>query len=166
MEERAIAKGKKKTDNDCTPASGIPNTNCGAYAANRWWLPSACVNNATCACQTTPNVPTANCVRKLLQDRLAATPGWLKVMLFSHKSLDNPTTYAQYQAFVQAFLTPGIYRDHVDAYRSCCCPSGPAPYPVWIGVTSVKSSVKCRADVFKSASFIEDGPDNRHTFHG
>ena len=127
----------QKADNDCTPASGIPNTNCGAYAANSWWLPSAYVNNATCACQTTPNVPTANCVRKLLQDRLAATPGWLKVMAFSRKSLDNPKTYAKYQAFVQTFLTPGIYRDHVYAYRSCCCPSGPAPYPAWIGVTSV-----------------------------
>jgi len=127
----------QRTGGGCTPASGIPNTNCGPYAANSWWLPSAYVNNATCACQTTPNVPTANCVRKFLQDRLAATPRWLKVMAFSHKSLDNPITYAQYQTFVQAFLTPRIYRDHVDAYRSCCCPSGPAPYPAWIGVTSV-----------------------------
>jgi hypothetical protein len=42
-----------------------------------------------------------------------------------------------YQAFVQAFLTPRIYKDHVDAYRACCCKSGPAPYWSWIGVTTV-----------------------------
>lgn len=127
----------QKTDDGCTPSAGIPNTDCSAYAANSWWLPLAYVNNTTCACQTTPNVPTANCVRKFLQDRLAATPRWLKVMAFSQKPLDNPATYTQYQAFVQAFLTPRFYRDHVDAYRNCCCPSGPAPYPAWIGVSSV-----------------------------
>src|SRR5216117_4017686 len=37
----------------CTPAPGIPNTDCSAYAANAWWLPSAYVNNAICACRTT-----------------------------------------------------------------------------------------------------------------
>ena len=136
----AIDKQKKRTDDYCTPASGIPNTDCGAYEANSEWLPSAYVNNATCACQTTPNVPTANCVRKFLQVRLAATPGWVKNIALLYKSLDKPDEpipYAKYQAFVQKFLTPRIYDDHVDAYRSCCCPSGPAPYPAWIGVTSV-----------------------------
>lgn len=43
---------------------------------------------------------------------------------------------AGYHLFVQAALTPRIYQDHVDAYRSCCCPSGPAAYPAWIGVTT------------------------------
>lgn len=122
----------------CAPAPGIPNTNCSAYAANSSWLPLAYVNNATCACQTTPNSPTADCVRQFLQTRLASTPAWLKAMAASQKPLEmTPLTYPQYQAFVQAFLTPRIYRDHVDAYRSCCCPSGPAPYPAWVGVTTV-----------------------------
>ena len=112
----------------CTPGPGIPPSQCAAYAANIWWLPSAYVNNATCACQQTPNVPTANCVRKFLQDRMVATPTWLKVLAASQKL--NP-------AFVQAVLTPRIYQDHVDAYRQCCCPCGPAPYPAWIGVTTV-----------------------------
>lgn len=115
----------------CIPAPGIPNTNCSAYAANSWWLPLAYVNNATCACRTTPNSPTANCVRKFLQDRLAATPRLLKAAAAAAKAL--PT----YPAFVQTVLTPRIYRDHVDAYRSCCCPSGPAPYWSWVGVTTV-----------------------------
>ena len=127
----------QKTDDDCTPASGIPNTNCDAYEDNNWWLPSAYVNNATCACQKTPNVPTANCVRKFLQDRLAATPEWVKDTAESFMLLDNPITRNEYEASVQVLLTPRIYDDHVDAYRSCCCPSGPAPYPAWIGVTSV-----------------------------
>ena len=116
----------------CTPAPGIPNSQCSAYAAHAWWLPLAYVNNATCACRTTPNTPTANCVRSFLQRRLAATPTWLKYLAASQKL--NPFTY---QAFVQRVLTPRIYRDHVDAYRACCCPSGPAPYPAWVGVTTV-----------------------------
>lgn len=125
-----------RTDSACTPAAGVPPTACSPYAANDWWLPPAYVNNATCACSETPDEPTANCVRKFLQDRLAATPLSVKTTAASMKPMAilNP---AAYQAFVQAFLTPRIYQDHVDAYRSCCCPSGPAPYPAWIGVTSV-----------------------------
>ena len=121
----------------CVPGPGLTNATCSAYLANAWWLPFAYVNNATCACLTTPNVPTANCVRKVLQDRLAATPMALKLWAASQKPLDNPATYTVYQSFVQAVLTPRIYADHVIAYSSCCCPSGPAPYPSWIAVTSV-----------------------------
>jgi len=120
----------------CAIGSGITNSTCGAYAANAWWLPSAYVNNATCACMETPNVPTAKCVRKVLQDRMAATPAWFKMHAASEKPLEllNPPAY---QLFVQTFLTPRIYRDHVTAYASCCCPSGPAAYPSWVGVTTV-----------------------------
>ncbi len=123
----------------CRVGAGIPNTTCSTYAANNWWLPSAYVNNATCACTETPNSPTANCVRKGLQDRLASTSGWVKAVAAAQKGNDNPLSplYPSYQAFVQAFLTPQIYRDHRDAYAACCCPSGPAAYPAWVGVTSV-----------------------------
>lgn len=123
----------------CNVAAGIPNSDCSAYAANAWWLPSAYVNNATCACVETPNVPTANCVRKFLQDRLAATPAWLKAAAAAQKPYDTigHPLYHTYQVFVQTLLTPRIYQDHVDAYASCCCPSGPAVYPSWIGVTTV-----------------------------
>jgi uncharacterized protein DUF4157 len=121
----------------CTPAAGLPNTSCSAYWANAWWLPLAYANNATCACQETPNTPTAKCVRKKLQDRLAATPGGIKAAAAALKGLEvSPVTYSSYQVAVQALLTPRIYDDHVDAYRSCCCPSGPASYPAWIGVTA------------------------------
>lgn len=121
----------------CRIGAGLPNTACSAYATNSWWLPLAYVNNATCACLETPNVPTAKCVRKFLQDRLASTSGWLKALAATQKPLENPTTYTAYQTFVQAALTPQIHRDHVDAYASCCCSSGPAPYLAWVGVTSI-----------------------------
>lgn len=136
--ESTLAREEAQINQSCMPAPGIPNSNCSIYASNAWWLPLAYVNNATCACQATPNEPTANCVRKFLQDRLAATPWWLKALAASYKSMEaNPFTYSSYQVFVQAFLTRRIYQDHVDAYRSCCCPSGPAPYYDWIVVTSV-----------------------------
>jgi hypothetical protein len=124
------------TGRQCTPAPGIPNTNCGAYARNSWWLPDAYVNNATCACRETPNVPTANCVRKFLQDRMASTSFLIKSAAAAQK-LTQFVNPAGYHMFVQTVLTPLIYIDHVDAYRSCCCPSGPAVYPAWIGVTTV-----------------------------
>ncbi len=120
----------------CTPAAGYSNDHCSIYRENAWWLPLAYVNNATCACETTPNVPTARCVRKFLQDRLASKPTALKAGL-SLLKVEEFASYALYQSHVQMLLTPDIYRDHVDAYRSCCCPHGPAPYPAWIGVTSV-----------------------------
>ena len=120
----------------CPVRPGIANSLCSAYLANAYWLPLAYVNNASCACSETPNVPTAKCVRKFLQDRLAAAPTWLKVWAASQK-LNETTDYPLYQVFVQAVLTPRIYQDHVDAYATCCCPSGPAPYPAWVGVTSV-----------------------------
>lgn len=126
---------------DCTPTlTGFPPSvgNCAAYAANSWWLPWAYVNNATCACTSTPDSPTANCVRAFLQRRLAAAPRAIKIAAAMQKSNDVPNApqYAAYQAFVQTLLTPLIYRDHVDAYQQCCCPCGPAPYPAWIGVTT------------------------------
>ncbi len=124
--------------NNCVVGPGKLNTDCAAYATNSWWLPFAYVNNATCACTTTPNSPKYNCIRKFLQDRLAAAPTWLKTLAVSQKVNDvfGTPQYTAYQTFVQTFLTPVIYRDHVDAYSSCCCPSGPATYPAWIGVTT------------------------------
>jgi Domain of unknown function (DUF4157) len=117
----------------CIPDPGIPSSDCGLYLSNAYWLPLAYVVNATCACSATPNVPTANCVRKFLQDRLRATPGWLIAAATAAKALPP----GQYEEWVQAFLTPRIYSDHVDAYRHCCCPHGPAPYPDWMAVTTV-----------------------------
>jgi outer membrane protein OmpA-like peptidoglycan-associated protein len=126
----------------CTPAAGIPNTVCSAYAAHSSWLPLAYVRNATCACNTTPNLPEYSCIRKFLQDRVAAAPPPLKTLAASKKYLEasiNPLDLLEYKKFVLANLTPVIYKDHVDAYRGCCCPSGPAPYPAWEAVTTIPS---------------------------
>ena len=49
----------------------------------------------------------------------------------------NPLHLAEYKVWVVKNMTPIIYKDHVDAYASCCCPSGPAPFGAWIGVTTV-----------------------------
>jgi len=124
----------------CVPGAGKPpsDANCRAYAANAAWLPSAYVVNARCACLSTPDSPTANCVRQSLQDRLAATPASIKAEAAAASALSLlPGGEIAYEAFVQSVLTPRIYRDHVDSYRACCCPSGPAPYAAWVGVTTV-----------------------------
>jgi hypothetical protein len=143
----------------CNPAAGKPPSasNCAAYRLNSSWLPDAYVVNGTCACLATPNSPTANCVRQFLQDRLAATPTWLKTVAAARKAatlwssgglalIGAVAEFAggamlsgalEYELLVQTVLTPRIYADHVEAYRTCCCPSGPAPYPAWIGVTTV-----------------------------
>jgi outer membrane protein OmpA-like peptidoglycan-associated protein len=124
----------------CTPGRpGIPPSpgNCAAYAASGWWLPTAYVWNASCACLTTPNSTTANCVRQVLQDRLAATPPTLVGQAAIRKSWEGTALHPLYVAWVVDNLTPRIYLDHVIAYRSCCCPSGPASRGAWIGVSTV-----------------------------
>jgi hypothetical protein len=121
------------TGGQCVPDPGIPNSNCSLYALNAW-LPNAYIVNATCACTATPNVPTAKCVRKFLQDRLRATPGSLIAAAAAAKATLPP---GPYEAFVIATLTPRIYQDHVDAYRHCCCPAGPAPFADWVAVTTI-----------------------------
>jgi uncharacterized protein DUF4157 len=138
VRRQADARERAPPRETCTPRPGIPNdpAHCTAYLRNSWWLPNAYVNNATCACLTTPNAPTANCVRQVLQDRLAATPSSFKRTAAGMKALES-TMPAAYEAFVQTVLTPVIYDDHIIAYSSCCCPSGPAAYASWIGVSTV-----------------------------
>jgi hypothetical protein len=129
-------KPKEDAPSGCTPAVGILPTDRSAYDANKSWLPFAYVNNATCACNQTPNSTTANCVRRFLQDRLAATPKNIKDFGEKNKvSRDCQSAYLR--GLVQGTLTPNIFQDHKDAYKSCCCPSTPAAFPAWVGVTTV-----------------------------
>jgi outer membrane protein OmpA-like peptidoglycan-associated protein len=124
---------------ECVPQPGVPNSDCGKYAIENSWLPEAYAHNATCACQETPNEPTANCVRKFLQDRLGQVDGALKLKAAHYKGalMTRHISIDEYINFVQLELTPVIYKDHVDAYSQCCCPSGPASLPAWRGVTTV-----------------------------
>ena len=137
-----------KKNKKCTPAPGIPPSNCTAYSKNESWLPDAYVSNATCACEETPDSPTANCVRKFLQDRLAATPDSLKNEAELAKDLSWVTGFGLYTAFVLWKLTPMIHQDHVDAYKHCCCPCGPASYSKWVGVTTVPISSCALVGIF------------------
>jgi hypothetical protein len=97
---------------NCIAAPGPPPalSNCAEYAKNSWWLPLAYVVNASCACLSTPNSPTANCVRKFLQDRLAATPSSLKSAAVAARAAQaaipySPPGLGPYDVFVQTVLT-------------------------------------------------------------
>jgi len=115
-------------------ASGLPPTACGMYQQEADWLPEAYVHNATCACSTLPNEPHANCIRSFLQQRLSAYPEALKNTLRAAKQSIIP---GHYEYAVQTALTPRIYGDHTAAYQACGCKGHPAPYPDWIGVTTI-----------------------------
>lgn len=134
---------------DCIPAQGISPADCEHYQENAWWLPNAYVDNALCACQATPDDPTANCVRKFLQDRLRSSSRYsasLKTEALGMKIALEELQPVAYATWVQARLTPKIYEDHVDAYKACCCPCGPAPYAAWVGVTTIPLGlVSCSA---------------------
>ncbi|CAD7797916.1 hypothetical protein CHRY9390_00249 [Chryseobacterium aquaeductus] len=119
-----------------TSCAGYTNSRCTEYIRNSWWLPSAYVNNATLACLETPNHPTAKCVRKTLQERLIATPSHIKALAASFKHFEI-TNLPLYESFVTSIITPIIYSDHVIAYRTAGCPSGPASYAAWIAVTTI-----------------------------
>jgi hypothetical protein len=129
-----------KPGSSCTPCTGIRPAICSAYAANRYWLPDPYVYNATCACSRTPDDPKANCIRKVLQDRLASTPAHVRTRAARMKHLyhSGAINLLDYNAFVVNELTPIIHLDHYIAYRTACCPSGPASYPAWIGVTTIE----------------------------
>jgi hypothetical protein len=123
---------------ECLPAQGISPAECDLYAENAWWLPKAYVENAWCACTSTPDDATANCVRKFLQDRLRSSYSENEKNYARDMKLlmEESQPYA-YKAWVIRNLTQRIYQDHVDAYEACCCPCGPAPYEAWMAVTTV-----------------------------
>ena len=125
-----------RIDNEKQP---VTNNDCGIYEANKSWLPDAYVQNATCACQETPNEPHANTIREVLQRRLVQTPDQVKEKAKEMKSKyeSGEISIIEYNEFVILNLTPRIYFDHVIAYREAGCPGGPAPYSAWIGVTTV-----------------------------
>jgi hypothetical protein len=129
---------KKEPDNpSCEPKTGPLPNECTEYTQNASWLPDAYVRNAFCACSKTPDSPTANCVRGYLREALA-NAGDLKTQWGEQKKkLEDGGAKEVYDAYVLATITPVIYRWHADAYESCCCKLGPAPYPDWIGVTTV-----------------------------
>jgi hypothetical protein len=131
LQRQAAETGNKP---GCTPGKGVKPDHCDIYNDNLYWLPYAYAHNATCACEETPDTPSANAVRKFLQQRLAATPADVKSKAKTAKALLSAGVY---EAWVVSNLTPRIYQDHVDAYAAGCCTSGPAPYEAWVAVTTI-----------------------------
>eukprot|EP01098_Paradermamoeba_levis_P014303 TRINITY_DN6783_c0_g1_i1.p1 TRINITY_DN6783_c0_g1~~TRINITY_DN6783_c0_g1_i1.p1 ORF type:complete len:199 (-),score=56.13 TRINITY_DN6783_c0_g1_i1:258-854(-) len=116
------------------PAGYAPG-NCTWYDRNAWWLPSNYKSNAQCVCSNNPPLnETFACVRRIVQEIPEAFPLSFKQKMAQMKNSSNPI---QYQTFLQQNFTPLVYKAHVDAYKICCCPSGPAPYITWVGITLV-----------------------------
>ncbi|MDX1382334.1 MAG: hypothetical protein R3190_01760 [Thermoanaerobaculia bacterium] len=142
----------------CTPAAGPPPDDCGGYAAHSDWLPDAYVTNATCACETTPDQDTSNCVRGLLQEALTdIRPDLRHEALTRKRQLRDDGDRIRYDEWVVEHLTPVIYQWHRAAYESCCCTHGPAPYDDWIGVTTVE---------IRDCAVIEEAIDVFGSCHG
>lgn len=121
----------------CKPAPGPAPSQCEEYAQNADWLPPAYVRNAFCACSKTPDVPTANCVRGYLRQKIL-NAGELKTKWGAEKKKrDQGIDVLAYDAYMVEQITPVIYGWHKEAYAQCCCKGGPAPYDDWIGVTTV-----------------------------
>ncbi len=124
---------------DCQPAEGIPPTQCSAYREASDWLPPAFVQNATCACETTPDVPSANAVRRTLQLELAATdPAFVaecRQRLADSRS--GVLAALEYDEWVAVHFAPVAYTWHEKAYDSGCCKCGPAPFVDWVAVCTI-----------------------------
>lgn len=131
------AERREDADLTCRPAAGPPPSQCSDYEADADWLPPAYVRNAFCACSKTPDSPTANCVRGYLQQQMAERTDLREKWGAAKKKYDHGIEKIAYDVYVAEHVTPVIYGWHTQAYESCCCPHGPAPYPDWIGVTEV-----------------------------
>ncbi len=124
----------------CVTAEGIPPSQCSAYAAHKDWLPPAFVQNATCACEKTPDEPSANAVRLTLQNELASTdPAFVQLCREKLAWLnEHPIERAiEYELWVAQHFAPVAYLWHVRAYQSGCCPCGPAPFIDWVAVCTI-----------------------------
>jgi hypothetical protein len=119
----------------CTCASGIgpSESNCAAYKANDDWLTPAFVQNATCACEKTPDCDSANAVRKTLQDELANTPDSFKDEARKMMAKGG----LEYELWIATVFAPQAYKWHIKAYQSGCCKCGPAPFVDWVMVCTI-----------------------------
>lgn len=127
--------------------SGIPPTeeNCNFYKLNENWLPDAFINNATCACQTTPDEEKANIIRKLIQEQIDAIPVEVKVLAAQKKQdlKDGKIRKHAYKRYVKKELSGRIHHMHVAAYDQAGCKGNPARKWAWKLVT-VKKIKNCK----------------------
>jgi hypothetical protein len=140
---------------DSLKAAGIPPSveNCAIYTQNADWLPEAYVQNARCACLTTPNEEKANIIRHYLQTELQGIADSTKQEMRQKKQLvaAKKLSRSKYNRFIRRYFTPLIYQQHVAAYQAATCAGDPAPYYAWelICTHSIKNcqtvwfSIKC-----------------------
>jgi hypothetical protein len=119
---------------DCVERPGIPPTQCAAYRDHADWLPPAFVQNATCACETTPDEGSANAVRLTLQTELAATDEAFRAQCRDARSQLGEVEYLEW---VAVNFAPVAYEWHLRAYATGCCPCGPAPFIDWVAVCTI-----------------------------
>jgi hypothetical protein len=124
---------------DIIVVAGLPPSRCSAYQDNADWLPPAFVQNATCACEKTPDEPSANAVRFTLQDELAKTnPVFKERCRVALADWDHdPLRRSEYEDWVAMNFAPVAYEWHMKAYASGCCPCGPAPFIDWVAVCTI-----------------------------
>ncbi len=120
---------------DSSILQGIPPSteNCAFYTENADWLPNAYVQNARCACLTTPNESKANIIRQSLQKGLASITDSVRQEMRQKKQLltAKKLSRLKYNRFIKRYFVPLIYLQHVAAYHVADCPGGPAPYYAW-----------------------------------
>eukprot|EP01127_Copromyxa_protea_P019510 TRINITY_DN6356_c0_g1_i1.p1 TRINITY_DN6356_c0_g1~~TRINITY_DN6356_c0_g1_i1.p1 ORF type:complete len:177 (-),score=26.40 TRINITY_DN6356_c0_g1_i1:17-547(-) len=125
---------------NCTIVGNATKDQCVYYEQNMDWLPTAYVKSATCACTGAKglwddgwNSPTSHCVRNFLLAGHRAINDTFKAEMRAKKekycvpAICNP----EYLFWIEKNWVPIAYKVHVDAYRHCCCPKGPAPFWSW-----------------------------------
>ncbi len=113
---------------------------CEIYEKHQDWLPDAFVNNANCACLKIPQEPRADTIRKILAERLAATPDSIKNLARTTKIAfqNKEISKREYKKFIVKYITPSIYQDHIIAYQKAGCNGDPAPFFGWKQITTRK----------------------------
>lgn len=132
---------EKKDKLVCTPvAQGYADkTSCLNYTKHEEWMPDMFLHNVQLACRVTPEEPSANCVRQYLQDRLEQFPRENRERLLHLKKelKANKISNLNYLGQLPSLFTDYVYRDHQEAYKTCCCIGKPAPKLGWHLISSV-----------------------------
>ena len=121
----------------CRIVPGPSPRQCPLMGSDADWLPPAYVRNATCRCQSTPNSPSANCVRGRLETILRDVPRSTREAWREKKrTLLDAGRVEEYQRWLVEHAGKRIYLWHRKAHARCCCPNALPPYPEWSTVVT------------------------------
>eukprot|EP01124_Arcella_intermedia_P009935 TRINITY_DN16501_c0_g1_i1.p1 TRINITY_DN16501_c0_g1~~TRINITY_DN16501_c0_g1_i1.p1 ORF type:complete len:185 (-),score=16.62 TRINITY_DN16501_c0_g1_i1:59-613(-) len=136
--------GSSPCVSNCTFAWNANSSACHFYQDNLDWLPTAYADSALCACTGSPGLyddgwhsPSNACVRgyllhahtNLVNQTMKDTMRALKAKYCTPLACDP-----DYLAWIEDNWIPIVYKVHVDSFRTCCCPEGPAPYVAWMAL--------------------------------